>query len=665
MKVLAAVLACVVLAATAESAGDEPYRQTLFDAFDADPTPWRSNGMPEITLRCDTAVRREGRAFLAFELQVQYEVKGDEAVGAGWPMLSLFPDPPLDWRAYDRLEFWMRTDSDGPLPSPAIHIGMGADADEPKPWYPIEGAPFGQWQRVSVPLDPARDWSKVARISFYVSERRYRNGQRVTFWFDEMALAARTSPTLTRVTVRPVVYGSEKASRVRMLVEGDPRPPAGGPLHWAIRSREGTAAALREGETALEAKASVVPLDVSDLPAGRYVLALSFGAAHGAAPKPAEVLRPLDRARHGEGPYLLLVTFVGGRRFASADRGWLAPLNASPYHGVAMSVIGAYDFAPVPREEAFDAALATYREHARLHIWPWVFTNRLVGGDADAPAHPSSGRIGLNEYFGRIRALDVADEAGALGDFLKVWRLALRLARKAGAPGVVVDIETYNNNRAYDVAYVAQRRGETPEAVMAQLRRIGERMAMILEEEYPQAVVWTLFTALERPTGSLMKPDGAPRPTYRTPAYITLGLLDHLRRKDLPARVVCGGEVGIGYFNRSPDALADVMRAREAGIAWAMNDYPLHLVLGGTIAPWHDISLLSGWAEQFKPVATMRTAEDFLPFYRALLAEYPYLWIYAGSGTQYDPFDAQIAEHHNRVLRRALEEAVTGRLPLP
>ncbi len=116
-----------------------------------------------------------------------------------------------------------------------------------------------------------------------------------------------------------------------------------------------------------------------------------------------------------DSPYLMLVTFGAPLVNAWGDEHF-AVLDESPYHGVAVPVLDAYDTAPVPPEDAFADAVATIGRSTRKHMWPWVFSNRFVAQSMECAREPGQSA----EYFGRIRGWDLGDETGALSDFLAI-----------------------------------------------------------------------------------------------------------------------------------------------------------------------------------------------------------------------------------------------------
>ncbi len=347
--------------------------------------------------------------------------------------------------------------------------------------------------------------------------------------------------------------------------------------------------------------------------------------------------------------YLLLVTF-GTPSLRDLDAAHLQSIAHSPYHGVASSVVGAYDVEAVPAIEDYEAVDELVSEHAPgKHVWPWVFFNRAIGHPGATEGHAHAGAP-AKEYFTSIKGIDLWDEAGALSDWMAIWRLSLQLADELNAPGIVVDLEAYNDYRAYDPVYVAQQAGKPVEEVITRLKEIGAEMAEVVEEEHAGALIWTLFSGLDRPRYG---PEN--NTYYRTVAYLLLGMMDAEEESDIELTIVDGGQVGLGYYNDSLGMLRAKISACAEQFAPLLEERGDLLQLGGTIAPWHDPGLLKDWAARVAGEdPPFKSVDDFAPLIEELLRSYRCVWIYAASAVGYDPYDPAIAEPYNRVLAEAL-----------
>lgn len=329
-------------------------------------------------------------------------------------------------------------------------------------------------------------------------------------------------------------------------------------------------------------------------------------------------------------PYILLVTFYTGPLNDFGTRK-LEALDGSPYEGVAVPLVKAYDTKRYKYED-FKGAVAKLKGADGTAVWPWVFFNRFVG-------YEEGGRAGSPEskhvYFSSIRGMDLYDEWGALGDFYDLWKTSLRIARDLGSPGIVADPETYNNYDAYKVSYVAEKTGKTKEEVKERLREIGRELGRIADETYPGATIWFLFTGLGNPMKTLNPFD---EDDYRTVTYIIEGMLSHAAKNESALTVVSGGEVSLGYCSRSLGGLKSKVASRRKSFAKSLAAYP-NLKLGGTIAPWNDSGARTGWMRTGDCGSSeLKTAGDFKPLIKQLAASYGYVWIYAAKAAGYNPY---------------------------
>jgi len=381
--------------------------------------------------------------------------------------------------------------------------------------------------------------------------------------------------------------------------------------------------------------------------AGMLLLAACTGTRQSTEERAGDVKR-------AKRPYLLSVTFFT-RVLAENTPERMKLISDSPYDGVAQPIIGSYDGSPIPAEETVWPAFKRMKDASGKHLWPWIFTNRLCAQAEDGSTILGKRTKHRHPYFPRIKAVDLDDEAGARTDFYKLWRMALRLAKRSGAPGIVVDPWMYNDGRCEVVGHIAKTRGESVEQVVAQLHGIGADLGQMVAEEYPEAIIWIMFTELHR--SGVKRSRGKPK--LYTVSCITLGLLDYLKEHHVPGKVVDGGAYTLWYYNPDADRLQKKITRAQSRLAWLTDKCPDHFAIGGTIAPYHDITKLKPgrWiAKDAKDNPKLRTIDDFRPLFRLLFQTYPYVWIYAASAARYDPYDPQIAPHYNRVLEEVLGE---------
>jgi hypothetical protein len=628
----------------------DEYEYTLLDDFE-DVSAW-IKGDPttdmqqrEVGYAPSSKFVKEGKQSLAFMIRVDWTEKPGQQYAKGWPMVFRKFDKPQDWSSHDRVEFWVYTETQATLPSPALRCGFGSPGGKPEKWHDLALVP-NQWTHVSLSLGGNQDWTEVTGVWFYVAEAWYRDGDRVNFYFDDMRLATRRRPAFSEATVTARTQLRGRAAEVRVCIEG---PPGNVILRSTVTAGD---VAEATHETALQQKRCTLSIPLNGVSAGGHTMLLELLSPDGkVADRAARYFRTLQA---GKRPYLCLITFYTPHIMAATAE-QMAVINDTPYDGVAMPIAGAYDTQPVPDYETYGDQIAMLRRTCRYRIWPWVFVNRFIGCSAESRRHTSQSSE-PPEYFRRIKSLDLDDAAGARSDMMKIWQHAVRMARDLGSPGIVLDLEAYNDYRTYDVAHVAEERGETVAQVARACEEVGADLARIVQQEYPQCVVWSLFSRLQ-PTD--IKAQDYEGPIYPVPGHITHGFLAYCQRNRVPAKYLCGGEVELGYYNRNVSALKDRIRARDAAFEAPLRQFPDHFFLAGTISPYHDYKILTGWLKKAAGEdPELKNIHDFLPMFKALFDAYDWVWIYASTAGQTAPYDPETSKLYSGVLDEALKQAM-------
>jgi len=331
------------------------------------------------------------------------------------------------------------------------------------------------------------------------------------------------------------------------------------------------------------------------------------------------------------------------------DQQKMAQFDRSPYDGLAVSFSDAYETSPVPPLGAMRAQMASWKGPATKDVWPWVYLNRMIGANA-AEGNPLTNV----PYFQRFQGLDLDGKAGAQKDFLENWRNALQLARRTGVPGIVCDLEFYNNYQAYDLAELARMTALSRPGVLDSLRELGARMADTAAKEYPDATLWFLFTGFTR--ADYRTVEG--RPYYLAATYIAEGLLDEIRQRHLRLRILSGGEVGLGYCHASVEDLRQSIEKRAAVFAPLLQKYIGILELAGTMTLWSDRAAKKNWVVQGAcGSSSAADAEDLIPYMELLFRSYRYNWIYGSPNGGYLAFDPASAPRFDAAIARAKDLA--------
>jgi len=360
--------------------------------------------------------------------------------------------------------------------------------------------------------------------------------------------------------------------------------------------------------------------------AGAAFLALVFAAS----------LSVADEKRSTE-HYLMLVNTALAEKMKPE---MLRQFDKSPYDGLAVAFSWNYDTKPAPTVADIDAQIASWRNLTKKDIWPWVYLNRIVATD-DAQKNPYT----TGPYFHQIQGADLENKTGAQKEFLQTWTNYLTAARDSHLPGIVCDMEFYNNYKEYNPTELSRQMGKTPEQTQQLLKELGARMADSAASQYPDATLWFLFTGL----GMQAHSSSDPQPYYMAPAYVAMGLLDEIQKKQYRLKVISGGEAGLGYCQPTLRHFQQQIQQRAAGFAPYLQKYGGILELGGTMTLWKD----EAGRKSICPDSDAPTVDDLRPYVELLLRTYRYNWIY-GSGDQgYYAFDSQIALQFDATISKA------------
>lgn len=328
-------------------------------------------------------------------------------------------------------------------------------------------------------------------------------------------------------------------------------------------------------------------------------------------------------------PYLLLITFYSGE-FNKFPINKIDIINKSPYQGVALPLADAYETKRYDLGD-FSPQIESFKKKFKKHIWPWVFFNRFVGFEEGKLSHST---LANKEEFRKIAGMDLFNESGALAEFFHVWKMALKIAKELGAPGIVVDYEPYNNYEVPNLDYLSQKLRRPREEVKDRLKAIGAELLDIADSENPQAVIWFLATDLGK-----TRPNIWGEREYRcTETYLVHGMLVRAKEKHSHIKIVSGGQSSLGYCFLSLEDLEQKMAKREKDFAPIIKEYP-NLFLGGTLAPWPSSDLKKGWMLRDNcGKSNLTNITDFQPLVAKLLENYRYVWIYAAGAAGYDPY---------------------------
>lgn len=342
--------------------------------------------------------------------------------------------------------------------------------------------------------------------------------------------------------------------------------------------------------------------------------------------------------------YLMLVNTAIAFQMSEAK---LRQFDLSAYDGLAIAFLHAYDSSEVPPVAKMDAEMKEWKTYTRKDIWPWVYVNRMIGTNlAEKNWHSDT------PYFRAIAGADLDDARGAQADFLRLWGNSLASARNSNEPGIVCDLEFYNNYAEYDIGELARRTGKSAVEVAAKLQKLGARMADAAANEYPGAVLWFFFTGFTHPGYKTYDRVAY----YPSPTYIAMGLLDEIVQKRLPLKVLTGGEGSIGYCHHTLQDLRSAIGQREVDFKPTLAKYKGTLELAGTMTLWADTK----GSENVCKGATAAGVEELQPYLELLFRSYRYNWIWGSADGNYLAFSPQSAPRFDAVIRRARADLSSG-----
>jgi len=322
--------------------------------------------------------------------------------------------------------------------------------------------------------------------------------------------------------------------------------------------------------------------------------------------------------------YWLLVHFSPWR-IANLDSKKLDIISELPYDGVAVQLANAYQVYPVKVTKEKINLIKSYKIAPK--IWPWVFLNWMIfPGKKDPNAH--------FDFTGKKRQKSI---------FFTNLTEALKLAKEFNSPGIVLDLETYNNHKLYNLAYLSENSSLPVEQVKKQLLALGEEIGQYVVKFYPHAKIWLLCTNL-----------GAKK--ERSISYIVLGMLNFALREKCHFKVIDGGEASIKYCHDSFKSFKRVILIRDKREEKYLTQYS-HLLLAGVICPWENKADLKNWMlkNRFCKDAKMQTILDFKDFFMFLNRHYEYNWIYAAGAANYYPFESS-SKRINSIINEFIEK---------
>ncbi len=210
----------------------------------------------EGTLEPSGAHARAGRALL-FHIPVDWHA-GEVKYPIGWPRCWLkIPPEAQDWAGWERLRFWIYADtSRDELPNLPVTLLITTTGPRSN-WSRDLSLRKGEAVELVFPLDDLPDRDQAQEIKLSISESRYKDGDTVDFYLDDLELTRFTEPTV--VSLEPLArVGFADDPALPVMVEVLGLPPG---------EKAEIRLALMNGDAA-------VATTTAEVPAGRTRMAL-------------------------------------------------------------------------------------------------------------------------------------------------------------------------------------------------------------------------------------------------------------------------------------------------------------------------------------------------------------------------------------------------------
>lgn len=320
---------------------------------------------------------------------------------------------------------------------------------------------------------------------------------------------------------------------------------------------------------------------------------------------------------HELSSYLLLVSFaIQSPQFISEEI--ITSIKASPFDGIAVPYVSPYHADPVNVNETNDS-FEQLASHLKKEVWPWVFLNRVVGYDPEQKGKFKPKKL----KFSDLEGIHIMPDQERAVDFLKLWKNALLVAKNTESPGIVLDLEPYNNKQAYRISYLSKKMDKSDKQIREYLREFGQKMAEIAFDTYPSAKVHLLYSGL-----TSKKLFAITQWEKRSVSYIVEGMLNFNETNKLTVSYYSGGELTLGYCNLDLEHLQEKISVRKKKFAKYEDKYA-GLKLSAPVAPWLDVDSRSGWMTRGNcGKSRLRTIKDFASIFNEIKSTYNFTWIY-------------------------------------
>jgi len=177
----------------------------------------------ESTVAASTAHTRDAATALHWHITVDYHA-GEAKYPIGWPRTyrSLPAGPLRDWSAWDYFHCWVHVATNR-AKLPAIPAGLGLHVPDRASSFQrtLSELKTGEWVEIRIPIAQIPRAHDVRQIQFHIAESNYQDGDRLDFYFSDLALLRHAAPTIIAFTAEnAVIFADAKRLPMRLQLAG-------------------------------------------------------------------------------------------------------------------------------------------------------------------------------------------------------------------------------------------------------------------------------------------------------------------------------------------------------------------------------------------------------------------------------------------------------------
>jgi hypothetical protein len=163
------------------------------------------------------------KASLHWHVTVDY-YGGEKNYPIGWPRFShgMPEGPQRDWTGWDYLSMWVYTETSREV-LPREPVGLGLYTPDKSSAYQrtLTELKKGEWVEIRIPLSQIPRHHDVHSMQFHIAEARYKHGDTLDLYIDDIALLRYARPTLQDFAAEnAVMFAGERNVPVNFRLAG-------------------------------------------------------------------------------------------------------------------------------------------------------------------------------------------------------------------------------------------------------------------------------------------------------------------------------------------------------------------------------------------------------------------------------------------------------------